>query len=69
MTSPDEVRAWSKAHRFHPHQLRHTAGTRFGRDGGAETARVLLGHRDIKTTQIYAEIDDARAREFILKIG
>jgi site-specific recombinase XerD len=30
---------------------------------------VLLGHRDIKTTQIYAEIDDARAREFILKIG
>jgi integrase len=58
-----------KAHRFHPHQLRHAAATQIRRNSSAETARVLLGHRDLKTTEIYAEIDHARAREYVLQRG
>jgi integrase len=39
------LRAWQKSHRFHPHQLRHTAATRLRRQHGLEAAQVILGHK------------------------
>jgi integrase/recombinase XerC len=37
----------------HPHVLRHTFGTRIERVAGIRVAQELLGHADIRTTQIY----------------
>jgi integrase len=64
-----ELRQWRKLHRWHPHQLRHTAGTRFRREYGAEASQVLLGHASLHTTEIYAEKDQARAMQIMAKIG
>ena len=44
-----------------PLQLRHSAGTRFRHRFGIETARVLLGHRSVVTSEIYAEPDRRKA--------
>lgn len=64
-----QVRAWRKAHYFHPHQLRHSAATTIRREFGIETARVILGHTSIDTTTIYAEEDRKKAASAMLKLG
>ena len=38
-----------------PHQLRHSAATRFAAKVGVEAARVLLGHRTVAATELYVE--------------
>lgn len=65
------VRACGKAKvpQWFPHQLRHSAGTRFRRTYGLEVARILLGHRSAGITELYAEADRSKAREAMLKIG
>ena len=46
------------------HQLRHTAATRMLNAGvGVGTVRRLLGHRNLQTTQRYAELGDATVRQ------
>lgn len=52
-----------------PNQLRHNAGTRFRRRYGLEVARVLLGHKKVETTQIYAEQNRKKAFKAIRKLG
>jgi integrase len=52
-----------------PHQLRHNAGTRLRREFGLEISRILLGHKSVMATQIYAEQDKAAALEVIAKVG
>ena len=54
---------------WHPHQLRHNYATRVRREYGIETARILLGHRSVVATEIYAEADRMKAREIVAKIG
>jgi integrase len=54
---------------WHPHQLRHNAGTRLRREFGLEISRILLGHKSVMATQIYAEQDKAAALEVIAKVG
>ena len=64
-----EQKAWRKAHRWHPHQLRHNAATNLRKDFGLEAARVILGHRSAAITEVYAELDQQKAIEAMLKIG
>lgn len=64
-----DVTPWRKAHRWTPHQLRHTAGDRLKRAHGWEAARVILGHRDVETTQIYTERDHALAKRIVEQAG
>ena len=46
------------------HQLRHTAATRLLNNGvGIGTVRRLLGHRNLQTTQRYAELADETVRQ------
>lgn len=65
----EAVRQWRRAHSWHPHQLRHNAGTALRKEFGVETARIILGHKTAFTTEIYAEADRARAMEVIGRCG
>jgi integrase len=65
----EEVRAWRKAHHWHPNQLRHSFATRVRKHHGLEAAQVLLGHSRADVTQVYAERDQALAAEVAAKIG
>jgi integrase len=54
---------------WHPHQLRHNAATALRKEFGVDVAGVILGHRQLAVTQIYAERDEAKAAEVISKVG
>ncbi len=58
-----KVPAWT------PNRLRHNAATRFRRKYGIETARILLGHRKLDTTAIYAEPNTRKAKRAALDLG
>ncbi len=65
-----ELRAWHKAHRWHPHQLRHNAGTNIRRGFGLEAAQLALGHASAQITDaVYAERDRAKVIEIMQRIG
>ncbi|KPV53712.1 hypothetical protein SE17_08035 [Kouleothrix aurantiaca] len=50
--------------RYTLHQLRHTRGTELVRQGQPlEIVQRVLGHRDIRSTQGYAELDHQQVRE------
>ena len=54
---------------WHPTQLRPNAVTHLRREFGIEAARIILGHSTAFTTEIYAEVDHAKAREIVARIG
>jgi len=54
---------------WHPHQLRHNAATNIRKEFGIEAARVVLGHRSPLVTEIYAEIDQAKAAQVMEAVG
>ena len=64
-----ELAEWQDGHRWNPHQLRHTAGTRFRETHGLEGAQVLLGQKTIKVTELYAEKNLAAARRIASEVG
>jgi integrase len=57
------VEPWS------PAQLRHNAGERIRREFGLEVARCYLGHADIRTTQFYSSMDEAKAKDAAARVG
>jgi integrase len=52
-----------------PHQLRHTAASEIRRKYGLEASQAVLGHSELGTTQIYAEVDRTAARRIVAEIG
>lgn len=54
---------------WHPHQLRHTAGTKMRREFGLDVARVILGHTTPDTTALYAEADMKMAEKVMAEVG
>jgi integrase len=64
-----ELKAWRKARRWSPLQLRHAAATAIRSQFGLESAQVVLGHAKANTTEIYAERDLAKARQVMREIG
>jgi integrase len=64
-----EVRRWRLGHRWHPNQLRHTKATELRREFGLDAARAVLGHRSPQITEVYAEIDAAKAAQVMEKLG
>jgi integrase len=64
-----ELKAWDKAHRWHPNQLRHNRGTEVRTQFGLEHAQITLGHSKADTTQIYAERDLEKGKAVARKIG
>jgi integrase len=65
-----EIDQWRRDHRWHPHQLRHTAATLIRREFGLEAARIALGHSSaLVTDAVYAERDMDKVVEVMRKIG
>jgi integrase len=58
-----DVPAW------HPNQLRHNAATRLRREFGLDVARAVLGHSSPAVTEVYAELDGAKAAEAMERVG
>ena len=66
----EELRVWRKNHHWHPHQLRHAAGTAIRRQFGLEAAQIALGHCSAQITDaVYAERDLDKVVEMMKKIG
>jgi integrase len=55
--------------RWHSHQLRHAAGTRFRAQFGADATQALLGHADISSTERYAPPDASKALRAMVLVG
>lgn len=54
---------------WHANQLRHTAATEIRREFGLDVASLILGHRGVGVTQVYAERDEARAVNVVARVG
>ena len=55
--------------RWSPNQLRHATATFLRKEYGIDAARVILGHTSPATTEVYAELDRAKAIEIMGKVG
>lgn len=73
-----ERETWNQAHpkqtvplieKWAPNRLRHLAGTELRQRYGLEAAQVILGHAQADVTQIYAERDEAKARDVMREVG
>jgi len=67
--SDAEFATWKPPQHWHPHQLRHNAATFLRKEFGLETARIILGHRSAAITEVYAELDQQKALEAIVRVG
>jgi integrase len=63
------LKTWRREHRWHPHQLRHNAATKLRKEYGLDVAQVVLGHKTLAVTQVYAERDVAAAQKVMLQAG
>lgn len=52
-----------------PNRLRHSAATYLRKRFGIEAARVVLGHRSSAVTEVYAELDRAKAADIMAEVG
>ncbi|MBX3363922.1 MAG: site-specific integrase [Phycisphaeraceae bacterium] len=65
-----ELAEWRRTHRWHPHQIRHSAATRIRREFGLEAAQLVLGHSSaVITDAVYAERDQSKVVEVIRRVG
>lgn len=64
-----ELTAWRREHRFHANRLRHSAATRLRKEFGLDVARAVLGHSSPVVTEVYAEMDMAKAAEAMERVG
>jgi len=67
--SPAQAMQWRKDHHWHPHQLRHNAATKLRKEFGIDIAQVVLGHKTLAVTQVYAEKDVEKAQKTMLAVG
>jgi integrase len=64
-----ELTKWREEHRWHPHQLRHAAGSRLRKEFGVEAAQVVLGHKTLSVTELYAQKNVDAARKIMGEVG
>jgi integrase len=65
----EQAKAWRRRYYWHPHQLRHNAATHFRKTHGLDVAQVLLGHKTLAVTQVYAERDNELAMRIVQEDG
>jgi integrase len=54
---------------WHPHQLRHTAATVARREFSLDHVQAVLGHSHAAITEVYAELDRAKAAAVARRLG
>lgn len=54
---------------WHPHQLRHRAGTEVREKMGLDAAQAFLGHATAKTSEIYAKLKDDLRKKASEEVG
>jgi len=54
---------------WHVHQIRHHAATEFRKTYGLEDTQMLLGHRSVAMTEIYAQADLSHAEKIMAEVG
>jgi integrase len=59
----------AKVEQWSPHRLRHSAATEVRKQFGLDACQAVLGHRGAKITEVYAELDTAKAKEVARRIG
>lgn len=64
-----QAKKWRREHNWHPHQLRHNAATKLRKDFGIDVAQVVLGHKTLAVTQVYAEKNVESAQRVMLAAG
>jgi integrase len=60
---------WAGVPKWHPNQLRHSCATRLRKEFGLDVARAVLGHATPVVTEVYAELDGAKAAEAMERVG
>jgi integrase len=60
---------WRRDHSWSPNQIRHAYATKSRAENGLDTTSVLLGHSNVRTTEIYAEADRAKAIEAVRRMS
>lgn len=65
----ERLHEWRRAHHWSPNQLRHNAATSLRKQFGIEAARLVLGHASADVTEIYAELDLAKAADIMGRVG
>ena len=65
----DPLRQWKSKHRWSPNRLRHTAATRIREQFGLDGAQAILGHAHARVTEVYGELNIAKATEIARQIG
>ncbi|WP_428939695.1 tyrosine-type recombinase/integrase [Fontivita pretiosa] len=55
--------------RWNPHRLRHNAATELRKNYGLEAAQVILGHKTLTVTQVYAEKNVEQAKRIMAQVG
>lgn len=59
----------AKVDHWFPHQLRHSRATEIRKAYGLDAARAVLGQHAPQVTEMYAELDQAKAVEVARKLG
>lgn len=65
----ERASAWRERHCWHPNQIRHTFATELRKVAGLDAVAAALGHSQVETSQIYAELDLRSAQAAVAKIG
>lgn len=63
-----KIRELSGVKDFHFHQLRHTVSTIVANQSGLATAKIFLGHADLKTTMQYTHPALSELRKTVVKL-
>ena len=63
---PLQAKARRREHHWHPHQLRHNVATRLRKDFGIDVAQMVLGHKTLSVTQVYAEKNVESAQKVMM---
>lgn len=68
-TKDTALKAWRKAHRWKPNQLRHSVATKVREQFGLDGAQHVLGHSSVGVTEIYAERNTKQAILIAKEVG